>query len=228
MIAVLGATGRIGRHIAAAFADQGLPARAVVRDPASPAATALPLPAVRGDLCDPASLRDGFDGAEQLLLLTPHGPEQDLREASAIDAARAAGIRRVVKVSGAAATLGPNGTASTAVGHWRTERRIEESGLAFQFLRPSFLMQNLLEAIAAAVARTGLLLAPMGRGQIAMVDARDVAQCAVAAARRPRLARPCVDAHRPARRVVRYRRRPARRALRAGPARGGGPRAAAG
>jgi NAD(P)H dehydrogenase (quinone) len=180
MIAVLGATGRIGRHLCAGLAERNLVARAVVRDPASAPARALPLPATAADLRDPATLRRAFDGAEQLLLLTPHDPDQDLREAAAIAAAQAVGVRRVVKVSGAAATLGPNGTTSTAVGHWRTEQLIERSGLGFQFLRPSFLMQNLLDAIAATVARTGLLLAPMGRGQIAMVDARDVAGCAVA------------------------------------------------
>jgi uncharacterized protein YbjT (DUF2867 family) len=122
-------------------------------------------------------LREALDGAEQLFLLTPHTPDQDLLEAHAIDAAVAAGVRRVVKISGGAPSLGPNGPSSTAVAHWRSERRIEDSGLGFCFLRPSFLMQN-LETMAP---RAGFLLAPMGHAPIAMVDARDVAACAVAA-----------------------------------------------
>jgi NAD(P)H dehydrogenase (quinone) len=178
MIALIGATGTIGRHVAASLASSGVPARVLVRDPGR---ADVPIPTVAADLRDPASLRKAFTGSEQVFLLTPHDPEQDLLEAGAIDAAVAAGVRRVVKISGGAGTLGPNGVTSTAVAHWRSERRIEESGLGFTFLRPSFLMQNLLNTAAPTVSRLGLLVAPMGRAPVAMVDARDVADSAVAA-----------------------------------------------
>ena len=173
MIAVLGATGTIGTHVAAGLAASGAEARALVRDPALPG---LALPTAQADLRDFRSLRAALDGAEQLFLLTPHGPDQDLLEANAVDAAKAAGVRRIVKISGGAPSLGPNGVSSTAIAHWRSERRIEDSGLRFCFLRPSFLMQNLL----AMTPKLGLLPAPMGHAPIAMVDARDVAECAVA------------------------------------------------
>ena len=89
----------------------------------------------------------------------------------------AAGVRQIVKISGGAPSLGPNGPSPTAVAHWRTERRIEASGLRWTFLRPSFLMQNLV----SLPLRGGVLLAPMGHAEIAMVDARDVAAGAIAA-----------------------------------------------
>jgi uncharacterized protein YbjT (DUF2867 family) len=163
MIAVLGASGTIGRHVVAGLQKRDVDFRSVSRPGA--------------DLRNMASLRDAFGSAERLFLLTPHGPDQDLLEANAIDAAVAAGVRRIVKISGGAPSLGPNGPTSTAVAHWRSERRIDESGLEFCFLRPSFLMQNLV----AMELKAGLLLAPMGRAPIAMVNARDVAACAVAA-----------------------------------------------
>lgn len=163
MIALLGSTGTIGRHVAAGLAERGAPTRLLRRPQA--------------DLRDPASLRGALDGAEQLFLLTPHGPDQDLHEAGAVDAAIAAGVRRIVKISGSAPSLGPNGPTSTSVAHWRSERRIEDAGLDFCFLRPSFLMQN-LDAMAP---QARLLLAPMGNSPIAMIDARDVAACTVAA-----------------------------------------------
>jgi NAD(P)H dehydrogenase (quinone) len=178
MIAVLGATGRIGLHVAAALADRPVEARALVRDPAR---ADLPLPAVQMDLRAPDSVRGALEGATRLFLLTPHGPDQDLLEATAIDAARDAGVELVVKVSGGAATLGPNGVTATAIAHWRSEQRIQQSGIGFTFLRPSYLQQNLLETVAPIIAKTGMLLAPLGRAPIAMVDARDVAACAVAA-----------------------------------------------
>jgi uncharacterized protein YbjT (DUF2867 family) len=132
---------------------------------------------VHGDLTRPQTLCAAFDGAERLLLLTPHGPDQDLHEAAAVEAAVAAGVQRIVKVSGGAPSLGPNGPSPTAVGHWRSERLIEASGLRWTFLRPSFIMQNVLSLPLTG----GLLLAPMGHAPVAMVDARDVAACAVAA-----------------------------------------------
>jgi NAD(P)H dehydrogenase (quinone) len=177
MIGVLGATGRIGRHVAAGLALRGVEGRALVRRPTAD----LPLPAVHTDLSAPATLAPALDGVERLLLLTAHGPDQELHEAAALDAAVAVGVQRIVKISGGAPTLGPNGTTATAVAHWRSEQRIERSGLDFAFLRPSFYMQNLLGTVAPTVAASGTLAAPFGHAPIAMVDARDVADCAIAA-----------------------------------------------
>ena len=172
MIALLGSTGTIGRHVASELARREVDARVLLREPARRHSA---LPKIRADLRDPRSLRAAMAGADQLFLLTPHGPDQDLLEANAVNAALAAGVRRVVKISGGAPSLGPNGPSSAAVAHWRSERRIEDSGLRFGFLRSSFLMQNLLALKPIA----GLLPAPMGDAPIAMVDARDVAACAV-------------------------------------------------
>jgi len=176
MIAVLGATGGVGRHVSAELAQRGVEARALVRRPSPD----LPLTAVSADLDAPATLVAALAGVERLLLLTPHSPDQERREAAAIDAAVAAGVRRIVKISGSAPSLGPNGTTATAVAHWRSEQRIERTGLQFAFLRPSFYMQNLLDAVAPTVAGTGILASPFGSAPIAMVDVRDVAACAVA------------------------------------------------
>jgi uncharacterized protein YbjT (DUF2867 family) len=177
MIGVLGATGRIGGEVAALLAEHGEEARGLVRRPDAD----LPLPAMHADLADPATLPSALKGVSRLLLVTSNGPDQEAREAAAIDAATRAGVARIVKVSGGAPSLGPNGVTSTAVAHWRSEQRIEAAGIEFAFLRPSFFMQNLLDAVAPAVRRSGLLAAPFGDAPIAMVDARDVAACAVAA-----------------------------------------------
>lgn len=177
MIGVLGATGRVGGYVAAALGEREIEARALVRR----AEVNLPLPASHADLDSPATLSAALDGVQRLLLLAPHGPAQERREAAAIEAALAAGVQRIVKISGSASSLGPSGPTPTAVAHWRSEQRIERTGLQFAFLRPSFYMQNLLDTFAPTVARTGALVAPFGSAPIAMVDIRDVAACAVAA-----------------------------------------------
>jgi uncharacterized protein YbjT (DUF2867 family) len=177
MIGVLGATGRIGGEVATLLAERGEQARALVRRSEAD----LPLPAVRADLAEPTTLPPALEGISRLLLVTSHGPDQEAREAAAIDAATTAGVTRIVKVSGGAPSLGPNGATSTAVAHWRSEQRIEAAGVEFSFLRPSFYMQNLLDTVAPGIRKTGVLAAPLGDAPIAMVDARDVAACAVAA-----------------------------------------------
>ena len=177
MIAVLGATGRVGGYVAADLGERGIEARVLVRRPDAD----MPLPAVHADLDAPLTLRPALDGVQRLLMLTPHGPDQERREAAAIDAAVAAGVQRIVKISGSAASLGPSGLTPTAIAHWRSEQRIERSAPQFTFLRPSFYMQNLLDTVAPAVMRSGALVAPFGPAPIAMVDIRDVAACAVAA-----------------------------------------------
>lgn len=173
MIAVLGATGTIGSNLAAKLAAGGVAARAIVRPGSS---GNVPLETVTGDLLDRDSLERAFEGASDLFLLTPHSTQQDRMERNAVAAAVAAGVERIVKISGGAASLGPNGATATAIAHWHSEQRIEASGLKFQFLRPSFLMQNLLDL----PVKLGLMPAPMGHGPVAMVDARDVADCAAA------------------------------------------------
>jgi NAD(P)H dehydrogenase (quinone) len=175
VIAVLGATGTVGRRVCALLADLPVDARALVR---RPNAADLSLPAVHADFSEPASLRSALEGATRLFLLTPHGPDQDLMEDAALDAALATGVERIVKISGSAPSLGPNGVTATAVAHWRSERRIEDTGLGFTFLRPSMYQQGVL-VLPRLAGR--LLVAPLGHAPIAMVDARDVASCAVAA-----------------------------------------------
>lgn len=171
MIAVLGATGTIGQQLAPMLGELDLPARAVVR---SADAADVPLPTVVGNLLDRDSLERAFDGASDLFLLTPHGPDQDSMERNALDAALAAGVQRIVKISGGTPSLGPNGASATSIVHWNSEQRIEASGIKFQFLRCSFLMQNILGVPVIG----GFMPAPFGDGPIAMVDARDVASCA--------------------------------------------------
>src|SRR5262249_56464091 len=67
-------------------------------------------------------------------------------------------------------------------GRWHAQREghIADAGLPWTSLHPPFFMQNLLRS-AAAIAAQGVLVASMQAGQIAMVDAYDVAAVAVAA-----------------------------------------------
>ncbi len=178
MILVTGATGKVGPEVVRQLSARGVPVRALVRDPTRASHIRIPgVEIVVGDLARPETLAPAFAGVERVFLLTGVSSDQVELQANALEAARRAGARRIVKVSVAG---GPD--AGTQIGrwHWATEKQIEASGLAFTFLRPTLYMQQML-AYAPSIAATASFSAPMGAGEIAVVDTRDVADVAVAA-----------------------------------------------
>jgi uncharacterized protein YbjT (DUF2867 family) len=178
VILVTGATGKVGQEVVRQLAAAGVPARALARNSAHASHIRVPgVDVVVGDLSRPETLPAAFAGIERVFLLTPAAPDQVELQSNALEAARRAGARHIVKVSVAG---GPD--AGTQIGrwHWATEKQIEASGLGFTFLRPTLYMQQMC-AYAPSIAATGTFSAPMGSGEVAVVDARDVAAVAVAA-----------------------------------------------
>ncbi len=178
MILVTGATGKVGQEVVRQLAAADVPARALVRDGTRASPIRIPgIEVVVGDLARPETLPAAFAGVERVFLVSPAAPDQVELQSNALEAARRAGARRIVKVSVAG---GPD--AGTQIGrwHWATEKQIEASGLGFTFLRPTLYMQQML-AYAPSIAATGTFSAPVGAGEVATVDTRDVAAVAVAA-----------------------------------------------
>ena len=130
LIAVTGATGVVGRQVATLLAERGVTQRLVVRDPAR--APTLPGAEVRriagygaGD--DVYAALDGVD----TLFLVPGSEAEDRKQQhfTAVDAAVAAGVRRIVYLSFVAAR--PDATFTLVRDHWATEERIRASGVAW-------------------------------------------------------------------------------------------------
>ena len=188
MIVVTGATGQAGSEVARALAARGGRVRAFVRDPGT-ARRKLGegVELVAGDLADPRSVRAALDGADALFLSCADDPRRVGWETSAIDAAAAAGVRRVVKLSAVGA-----GTGSPVAfwdWHGQVEQHLRASGTGWVILRSSWYMSNLLAA-AAQVAAEGRLYAPAGEARVAMIDPRDVAAAAAAVLTSPGLSSP--------------------------------------
>jgi len=178
-VMVTGATGNIGSKVVQELRERGVPVRALVRDSARAGGIlGRGVDLVEGDFADPASLRRAFAGVGRLFLACGNDPRQVEFETNAIDAAVAAGVRGIVKLSAMGAEIG------SPVAYWdwhaRIERHLGASRLPALVLRPAFAMTNLL-ASAEAVKQTGKLFAPAGEARIAMIDPRDVAAAAAAA-----------------------------------------------
>jgi len=179
-ILVIGATGTVGRHLVPQLVGRGHPVRAFVRNPAAE----LPAGVDRavGDLADPASLVPALDGVDAVYLACGNHPQQAAWEITAIDAAAAAGVRRVVKLSASDAAIGSPVAFADAHGH--IEAHLRASRVDHVLLKPTFMMTNLLAA-AEGVQHAGAIFLPGAGAKIAMIDPRDVADVAAVALTQP-------------------------------------------
>ncbi len=178
MIVVTGATGGNGSEIVRLLAERGAAVRGMVRDP-DRARGRLPdsVELVRGDFDAPETLAPAMRGARTLMLISSADPALPTRELAAVEAAKAAGIKRIVKFSVIAADQEP----TFGFGHWHrpVEDAIRASGLAWTFLRPNVFMQNLFW-FTEPIKSDGVFGLPVGDANVSVIDTRDIAACAAA------------------------------------------------
>jgi len=178
-VLVTGATGNVGAHVVRALRGRGVAVRAFVRD-RDRAAHMLgeDVELAVGDFGDRRSLERALRGTGRMFLACPNAPAQVEHECAAIDAATAAGLEQVVKLSGPAPAI----DSPLVFDHWhgQIEAHLKRSGLPWVLLRPSAYMTNLLQH-ADAIRHMGVVFAPAGTAEIAFVDPRDVGEAAAAA-----------------------------------------------
>jgi uncharacterized protein YbjT (DUF2867 family) len=178
MIVVTGATGNAGSEVVRALTARGGRVRAFVRDPGRARhVLGEDVELAVGDFADPVSVRAALEGADALLLSCADDPRRVGWETAAIDAAVAAGVRRIVKLSAAAAE--PGSPVAFWDWHGQVEQYLRSCGTDWVILRAGWYMSNLLAA-ASGVAAEGRLYAPAGQARIAMIDPRDVGAAAAA------------------------------------------------
>jgi uncharacterized protein YbjT (DUF2867 family) len=131
--------------------------------------------AIAIDLSQPGTVPPALAGVDAAFLVTASGPGQPQQEQNLIDAAKAAGVRRVVKLSvwRADEQLTP-----IARLHRAGEQALESSGLGWTFLRPNFYMQNFLRLMARSIRETRSFSQPETSAPIGFVDAGDAARVA--------------------------------------------------
>ena len=171
MILITGATGRTGSHAARELAARGLPVRALVRNPAKAATLAAAgVELVTGDAGDADSLRAAMQGVRKVAVIFPNGEQQLALEKRVVDAAVAAGVEHVLKISSMESL--PTARNPTHRVHWESEEHIRASGVAWTMVRPSFYMQNFLSN-AATIKAEGKFYYPFGdKGAAALTDSR--------------------------------------------------------
>ncbi len=160
MILLTGATGTVGRLVARRL-PAAEPVRLLARDPARAAAVAGPhAEVVRGDFEDPAGLRRALTGVRSALLVTAN-PLTHAHDENFLTAARAAGVRHVVKLTTLSVTE-PDATDLVTEWHRENERLLRASGLSWTLLRPRAFMSNTL-GWARSIRAEGVVRAPAAR-----------------------------------------------------------------
>ncbi|NRF68910.1 NmrA family NAD(P)-binding protein [Aquincola sp. S2] len=173
-ILVTGATGHIGRELVRRLQQQRADCAVLV----SPSGRTVPgVLGVEADFADPASLARAFKGFDTLFLLLPLVPEKLALARNAVNAARAAGVRHIVRSSAAGADAGSPVAIARLQG--QIDELVQTSGLGWTLLRPSFFMQNWVNYHGEQL-KAGAWHAPTGNGAIGVIDVRDIADSAAA------------------------------------------------
>jgi NAD(P)H dehydrogenase (quinone) len=172
VLAVTGSTGNIGGRVARSLAASGIPQRLLVRDP-------VRAPVLEGASVVPAPYADGeasrkaLSDVETLFMVSGSESADRLdQHRTFIDAAVAAGVRRIVYTSfyGAAA----DSTFTLARDHWVTEEYIRATGLGYTFLRDNMY----LDFFPGMVGEDGVIRGPAADGRVAAVAQDDIAEVA--------------------------------------------------
>lgn len=177
MIGVLGGTGTTGSPVVAALKAKGADFKCIVRDPEAAAAKlGADVELVQGDMSDQASLEAAFAGIDTLYLLCGHSPMLGDMETNALNAAKVAGVSRIVQSSGSEKGITADSPSEIMRTHFHMENKIKESGLKWAISRPNFFISNLL-AMAEPIAGMGKLITALPpETEISMIHPADIGE----------------------------------------------------
>jgi uncharacterized protein YbjT (DUF2867 family) len=179
-VLAIGGGGQYAGLVVPALVSRNVEVRALVHDPAKrdQVLQAGADQAVPGDLRDPASLSAALDGVDGLFLIIPAFAEDTVAVGTGVvEAARAAGVRRIVYSGVYHPSLSLVNHASTRP----VEEALYHSDLEFTVLQPAMFMQGLAGGWQSAVS-DGVFVMPYSKdAAMTFVDYRDVAEAAAIA-----------------------------------------------
>jgi NAD(P)H dehydrogenase (quinone) len=181
MLAITGASGKLGRAVATALLRQTSAAavRLGTRSPDKLASFGEAGAAiVAADFEDRSSLERLFNGCSVVLVISgdaPNGP-RIRQHAAAFEAAKSAGVSRIVYTS--FANPSPESHFLVAPSHVESERMLRGLGVPFTILRNSLYGENIMIEAARA---TGELMQPHSDGRAAYIGYADVAKATAGA-----------------------------------------------
>jgi uncharacterized protein YbjT (DUF2867 family) len=122
-------------------------------------------------------MSSALQGCEAFFSLTPLVENMVEAGIKAIEAAKAAGVRKIVRSSAQGA--GPEAAIQLGRMHYAVEKAVEDSGISFTVLRPTNFMQNYLNfGTPQTIQGQGAFYAPLGDAKLSPIDTRDISAVA--------------------------------------------------
>ncbi|RSN35631.1 NAD-dependent epimerase [Amycolatopsis sp. WAC 01416] len=171
-VLVIGAYGSVGSHVVTGLLSAGASVRGASRKP-KPGELPDAVEMVRLDLDEPESLPAALEGVKKVFLYANPGSA-----AYFAAAARAAGVEHVVLLSSASVVEPTLQNSRSAKEHSAVEKALQESGIAWTFLRPTTFATKQL-SWAPAIRAGEQLRIPFLHGRAASIHERDIADVAV-------------------------------------------------
>jgi uncharacterized protein YbjT (DUF2867 family) len=168
-VLVTGGTGTTGSRVTAFLRARGADVRTASRHPVESDPRH-----VLFDWADPDTFARAVAGVERVYLVAPASDADPAKAVGAfLDAAVAAGTRRVVLLSASAVGDAPSGLGALPP---LARERVPEAAV----LRPSWFMRNFVgdHPVAAGIRANGLITTATGRGRVAFIDPADIAAVA--------------------------------------------------
>jgi len=193
MILVTGGTGFVGRHLIARLRKEGLPVRAVVRDPSkAQGLKAIGAEVVPGDIADISSLEAAATGVERVIHLVgiiQEGRGFTFRSVhvdgtkNVLAAAQKAGVRQFFFQSALGSR--PNARSGYHKTKWEAEELVRKCGVPYTVLRPSLIYGpgDLFTIRLSEMMRLSPVLPVIGSGRskVQPIFIEDVSACIVKA-----------------------------------------------
>ena len=131
----------------------------------------------QGDYNDAASLVAAFQGVATVLLISTSELDHALRvqqHRHAIDAAKQAGVRRVIYTS--VVNPAPTSHFAASPGHFATEEYLRASGLAYTVFRNALYLDLVPMLVGAEAVSSGHIYFAAGEGKVSYALRADIAQ----------------------------------------------------
>jgi uncharacterized protein YbjT (DUF2867 family) len=170
-VAVAGATGRVGATLINRLGSDPLDVIALTRQN-TPAQLASNVAAATVDFDRHVTLKEALGGIDKLFIAHGTSARQVENEIALIDAAVAAGVRHIVKLS----VMGPATRLNPFAWHMQIEAHLARQPVASTALRPTTFADVLKRAGAQVAA--GKWAGAAGNGSVNFIDTRDVAEAA--------------------------------------------------
>jgi uncharacterized protein YbjT (DUF2867 family) len=173
-------SGNIGTPVALQLAGAGAEVSLTVRAPKpNPELNAAGIKQVPFDIHKPDGMAKALEGYDALFSLTPLVEDFPEVALATIQAAKQAGIGKIVRSSAQGAD--PESKITLGRWHYAVEQAIEDSGIPFTILRPGHFMQNYVWYGAAHTIKTqGVFYSSIGSVKMSPIDARDISAAAAA------------------------------------------------